>query len=403
MTGSLSVTTTGTELQVNAGGVNIGNALTDNHIISGSVRINPNGLFVSSSGNVGIGTTAPNSSLNIIKSLGNDCITIGESSGTTRLSIGQESSYTGNYINSGNIDLKLFSVAIAGTGGNIIFNTGNTTTSERMRITSAGNVGIGTSSPGKALEIFQSGSSNTAQIKFSDNSTAKGYLGVFSNQVYLSAGGTFSGGWSTDGANGISNIVLETSNGGSAIGFGTAASNTNPSERMRITSVGEILIGTTSVFSSGLLCLKGSSAVYNLLAIRDDYTGPFNDVWYALFTNASGVFSGGIQHTASTTVSFVTSSDYRLKEDFKQIKGLETLSKIKTYNFKFKDEEFRMDGVIAHELQEVLPYAVHGVKDGEKMQGVDYSKIVPVLIKSIQEQQAKITALEEILQRNNIQ
>ena len=85
---------------------------------------------------------------------------------------------------------------------------------------------------------------------------------------------------------------------------------------------------------------------------------------------------------------------YRLKEDFKQINGLETVSKIKTYNFKFKEEEFRMDGVIAHELAEVLPYAVSGEKDGKEMQGVDYSKLVPVLVKAIQELSAEITILK---------
>jgi archaeosine-15-forming tRNA-guanine transglycosylase len=57
VTGSLTVATTGTEFQVNEGGVNLGNALTDNHIISGSVRFNSNSLFVSSSGDLGIGTT----------------------------------------------------------------------------------------------------------------------------------------------------------------------------------------------------------------------------------------------------------------------------------------------------------------------------------------------------------
>jgi hypothetical protein len=54
-----------------------------------------------------------------------------------------------------------------------------------------------------------------------------------------------------------------------------------------------------------------------------------------------------------------------------------------------------MDGVIAHELQEVLPYAVTGVKDGEDMQGVDYSKIVPVLVKAIQELSAEINLLKQ--------
>jgi hypothetical protein len=380
MTGSLSVTTTGTELQVNAGGVNIGNALTDNHVISGSLRINPNGLFVSSSGNVGIGTTAPNSPLNIVKSLGNDCITIGESSGTTRLSIGQESAYTGNYINSGNIDLKLFSVAIAGTGGNIIFNTGNTTTSERMRIQSNGTSIFSTTAPQHA--DFNSTDANGGYVTFKRNGTSYGYIG---NSYHIVIGGS-----NNDIAlAGLTNIVF--------------SSGTNLNERMRITSGGELLIGTTTPFSSGLLCVQGSSAVYNLLAIKDTYTGPFNDVWYALFTNASSQFVGGIQHTASTTISFVTSSDYRLKEDFKQIKGLETLLKIKTYDFKFKNEDFRMDGVLAHELQEVIPYAVHGVKDGERMQGVDYSKLVPVLIKSVQELKSENDILKEILQRNNIQ
>ena len=59
VTGSFAVTTTGTELQVTSTGVNMGNALTDSHIISGSLRVNPNGLFVSGSGNVGVGTTTP--------------------------------------------------------------------------------------------------------------------------------------------------------------------------------------------------------------------------------------------------------------------------------------------------------------------------------------------------------
>ena len=107
------------------------------------------------------------------------------------------------------------------------------------------NVGIGTTSPSKPLEIYQSGS-NTAQFKIGDASTSKGYLGVFSNSLYISAGGTYSSGWSTDGTNGIANIVMETSNGGSAIAFGTASSNTSPSERMRVTSGGNLLVGTTT-------------------------------------------------------------------------------------------------------------------------------------------------------------
>ena len=49
---------------------------------------------------------------------------------------------------------------------------------------------------------------------------------------------------------------------------------------------------------------------------------------------------------------------------------------------------------MAHELQSVLPYAVSGTKDGENTQGVDYSKIVPLLVKAIQEQQVQLDQLK---------
>ena len=70
------------------------------------------------------------------------------------------------------------------------------------------------------------------------------------------------------------------------------------------------------------------------------------------------------------------------------------VSKIPVYDFKWKTDESRSYGVMAHELQEVLPDAVVGKKDAEEMQGVDYSKIVPLLVKSIQELETRIKELE---------
>ena len=110
------------------------------------------------------------------------------------------------------------------------------------------------------------------------------------------------------------------------------------------------------------------------------------------FKSSSNVV-GTISITGSNT-AYNTSSDYRLKEDFKEINGLDKVSAIKVYDFKWKGSEERMDGVIAHELQEIMPYAVNGEKDGEKMQGVDYSKLVPVLVKAIQELKAEIDELK---------
>ena len=70
------------------------------------------------------------------------------------------------------------------------------------------------------------------------------------------------------------------------------------------------------------------------------------------------------------------------------------VNKIKVYDYKWKSEDTRMDGVMAHELAEVLPYAVTGVKDGEQMQSVDYSKIVPVMVQAIKEEDTKIITLQ---------
>ena len=113
--------------------------------------------------------------------------------------------------------------------------------------------------------------------------------------------------------------------------------------------------------------------------------------------NNSGV---GSISTNGTTTSYNVTSDYRLKQDFKEFNGLSIIDKIKIYDFEWKSDKSRMFGVIAHELQEVLPIAVSGVKDaidkdGEiSAQGVDYSKVVPILVKAIQELKLEIQELK---------
>jgi hypothetical protein len=115
---------------------------------------------------------------------------------------------------------------------------------------------------------------------------------------------------------------------------------------------------------------------------------------------------------AATT--YATSSDYRLKTDFKDIEDATgTIKKLKLYDFAWKkNEKKRAMGVIAHEAQKIVPTAITGKKDamttkdykdenGEnktkeviKAQGADYSKFVPLLLKAIQELSSKVTALE---------
>jgi hypothetical protein len=97
-----------------------------------------------------------------------------------------------------------------------------------------------------------------------------------------------------------------------------------------------------------------------------------------------------------SSILYSSNSDYRLKNDFKNFNGLDLINKIKIYDFAWKVSGSRTHGVMAHELQEVVPYAVSGVKDeinpdgSMKIQAVDYSKLTPILTKAIQEQDFKI-------------
>ena len=97
---------------------------------------------------------------------------------------------------------------------------------------------------------------------------------------------------------------------------------------------------------------------------------------------------------SANSVSFNTGSDYRLKEDLKDFNALNLINNIKAYDYKWKDVDQRDYGFVAHELKEILPNVVTGEKDGEIMQGVDYSKLTPVLLKAIQELKAEIETLK---------
>lgn len=104
--------------------------------------------------------------------------------------------------------------------------------------------------------------------------------------------------------------------------------------------------------------------------------------------------------TTNSGTTYNTSSDYRLKTDAKDFNALDLVKQIPVYDFKWKYIDNRDYGCFAHELAEVIPNAVSGQKDaiaedGEAdYQQADYSKIVPVLLKAIQELETKVKILE---------
>ena len=165
--------------------------------------------------------------------------------------------------------------------------------------------------------------------------------------------------------------------------FATSAGN----ERMRINGSGYIYVNTGGAEPGATqvgVRITGTQGQAFWNSANSGTTGynHFN------FYNANGAV-GSIVTNGSAT-SYNTSSDYRLKEDLQDFNGLNLVSKIPVYDFKWKVDESRSYGVMAHELQEVLPQAVTEEKDAEEMQSVDYSKIVPLLVKSIQELKAEI-------------
>jgi hypothetical protein len=233
----------------------------------------------------------------------------------------------------------------------------------------AGNVGIGTPSPVSLLNLYSD--SNLIQLQ---NSTTGSGTGD-GTRINLSG-------------NDLQIINRESAN---TIFF------TADTERMRITSSGRVFINTTTGVGEELFSIGFNSSTSLPQAINiKDTNASANNALYLVFRKSDDGGIGNIQRIGTTNaVAYNTTSDYRLKEDFKPINGLDLVSKIKVYDFKWKGNEARMDGVIAHELQEVLPYAVSGEKDAKEFQQVDYSKLVPILVQAIQELKSEIELLKQ--------
>jgi hypothetical protein len=119
-----------------------------------------------------------------------------------------------------------------------------------------------------------------------------------------------------------------------------------------------------------------------------------------LFFNPNGEV-GSISTNASAT-AYTTSSDYRLKENIIPLTGAsERVLQLKPSRFNFiADPDIQVDGFIAHEAQAVVPECVTGEKDAVDdkgnpiYQGIDQSKLVPLLTAALQEAIAKIETLE---------
>lgn len=236
-------------------------------------------------------------------------------------------------------------------------------------------VGIGTTNPG--VRFVNSGAPFTSgptlgsatigsQALLSNTGLYGLYLGVSSN------GDVWQQVQRNDGNSAVYNIALQPSGGNIYIGTNAAIYGTSAKMQFLFNGLNEYGINfrTTAV---------------NSIPIH--------------FLNSTGSQIGYI-FTDATSVAYVSVSDYRLKEDLKSFNGLDLISQINVYDYKWKDQDKRSFGVMAHELKEVIPQASFGEKDGERMQGVDYSLLVPILVQAIKEQQIQIEELKNLINKN---
>ena len=244
-------------------------------------------------------------------------------------------------------------------------------------------VGVGTNAPADTMHIKSTGDpSGDIRLILETNATDGNCAIDFRNSA-----GTFKGG-----------ILYDTDD--NDLKFFTNGSN----ERMRIEGTGKIGINTTNT-GTAMLKVNIPDSQYGFETIP-----AVNQTYYAaIFRNSSGNDVGRIESTASAT-SFVTSSDYRLKENVSyDFDATTRLKQLKPSRFNFiNTPDTTVDGFLAHEVSSIVPEAISGEKDktetytdddGQQQtrpvyQGIDQSKLVPLLVKTIQELEARITTLE---------
>jgi len=139
--------------------------------------------------------------------------------------------------------------------------------------------------------------------------------------------------------------------------------------------------------SGHVLNLNANNAYAQLYTSTDTslYFGTSNEIRFKILNTGIACFSSTV-----CAPCFATISDYRMKSNIRPIAGLSIIMNTKPYKFEYNYDCSTSFGMIAHELQDTLPEAVFGQKDGEVMQGVDYMKLLPITIKAIQEQQCTI-------------
>ena len=243
------------------------------------------------------------------------------------------------------------------------------------RFDSSGNLGIGTSSP-----------------------VAGARLAVVGGGTQISGGTSAQAGLRFQVSSGVATITGINNDNNT---FNPIAFYTGASEAARIDSSGTLFIGATSspIGTQRLVLTANGGAGTEPMLFNELRATAATENYVRFYRNGSQV--GSITNTLSAT-AYVTSSDYRLKENVQPMTGaLAKVAALKPVTYTWKLDGSLGEGFIAHELAEVVPDAVSGEKDAVnednsiKPQGIDTSFLVATLTAAIQEQQAMIKTLQD--------
>jgi hypothetical protein len=327
-------------------------------------------LTVSTGQNIGIGTASPAVKLDVTKSTGSGYVAYLTSG--VNVSGSDNVLFIGGYDeNSGSSLLNIQTNVITPNGSSF---------RQRFLVRGDGNVGIGTTAPASKLEI----NGNGELLRF-DGSNGQDRSMYFRNVGSANTAKVF-----TDGT-----LALET-NAVTPITFATQSS-----ERMRVTSGGQLVVGSTVSHGGNIESVSGYFRAYDGASsqgtgyVASDGAGnewhfgrnTSNGYYYVVRQTGTGMYMN--------TNSWVATSDLRAKENISPIEN--SLLKIIALNpvrFTFKKDGMEDVGFIAQEMYEHIPDVVDKPKDEEEMMGIAKEKLIPYLVKAIQELNAKVTALE---------